>query len=279
MDKPKIDTPTVWTWVKALSMLMLVGVVTYKIYVTPIELKVDFPVLLSLMLAIFSVGLAALFYFKATETSNTFYDNTYNFTRDIAQLLSKMESGFGERLRHLDEGYSSMRDYLQTMPKSSADVEETKKKIASEKQEIEKVVSERNQIVQQLLERSQLHKEEKEKIAAELQQKEKALEEAQKDFSKMNRRLFLERFKRRELIDPDLDDGFSQYTLREVIPMIGGHQIRNVAPSTIRRRFKQIADKLPSRFIEDMEDRGYYSEGLTRMGANFLRELAVKGDV
>lgn len=123
-----------WDWVKAISTLVTVGIIAYKIYLTPIELTVDFPTFLSLLLALFSVGLAALFYFKATETSNTFYDNTYNFTKDIAQLLVKMESGFGERLRNLDEGYTPMRDSLQHYnEKPSEKVEETKKKIQTKK--------------------------------------------------------------------------------------------------------------------------------------------------
>lgn len=118
-----------WEWVKAISTLVIVGVLSYKVYLTPIDLTVDFATLLSLLLALFSVALAALFYFKATETSNTFYDNTYNFTKDIAQLLVKIESGFGEKLRNLDEGYTSMRDSLQHYGnKPSDNVEKRKRK-------------------------------------------------------------------------------------------------------------------------------------------------------
>src|SRR5690606_16157646 len=106
---------------------------------------------------LFSVGLSALFYFKATDTSNAFYDNTYKFTKDIAELLVKIESGFGERLRNLDEGYSSMRNYLQgSGQRQSADVEKTKEKLETEQQEIEKVRAERNRIVAELIEKSQL---------------------------------------------------------------------------------------------------------------------------
>ena len=59
---------SLWEWVKAISTLVIVGVGSYKVYLTPIDLTVDFPTLLSLLLALFSVALAALFYFKATET-------------------------------------------------------------------------------------------------------------------------------------------------------------------------------------------------------------------
>ena len=90
-EKPKAG---LWDWVKAISALILVALLAYKVYSTPITLDIDFPTLLSLLLALFSVALSALFYFKATETSNAFYDNTYKFTRDIAQLLVKIESHY-----------------------------------------------------------------------------------------------------------------------------------------------------------------------------------------
>ena len=34
-----------WDWVKAISTLAVVGVFSYKVYVTPIALTVDFPTL------------------------------------------------------------------------------------------------------------------------------------------------------------------------------------------------------------------------------------------
>ena len=42
----KTVPPTgLWEWVKAICTLTVVGVVAYKIYVTPMSLTVDFPTL------------------------------------------------------------------------------------------------------------------------------------------------------------------------------------------------------------------------------------------
>src|SRR5688500_20145424 len=81
---------------KAIVILLLSGVVAYKMIITPISLAMDFYALLSLLLALFSVALSALFYFKATDTSNAFYDNTYKYTKDKAELLVRIKSGYGE---------------------------------------------------------------------------------------------------------------------------------------------------------------------------------------
>lgn len=274
-NKVTNDGSTLLDWVKAISTIVVVGVISYKIYLTPISLTVDFPTLLSLLLALFSVGLAALFYFKATEISNTFYDNTYNFTKDIAQLLIKIESGFGEKLRNLDEGYAAMRSQLQSAPYQNGDTEETKQKIKGEKQEIEKVIEERNKIVSNLLERSQLEQEEKEKILAELAEKEKELESSQRELNKMNKRLFIERMKSREHRD-DFESGLERYTFNRIINEIGIERVLHLSHIGIKKKVDEILSDVPHQYIDDLERHGYFDNGITRGGVEFIRELARK---
>lgn len=279
MDKEKIAEFRLWEWVKAISTLVLVGVVAYKIYITPTSISIDFPTLLSLLLALFSVALSALFYFKATDTSNAFYDNTYKFTRDIAQLLVKIESGFGERLRHLDEGYSSMRNYLQSGPtKQTDDVERTKKKLESEEHEVEKVVAERNEIIQQLVERSHLQEEEKGQIVSQLKAKEEELAQFQHEIAKLNRRLALERMSRRAAREdlPDMEGGFTDFTFSHVVRKIGLERVLDSPSSIVRRRFSDIADELPRAYIQDLEKHGLFEDGLTISGAKYLKAVAEK---
>lgn len=269
-----------WEWVKAISTLVIVGVFAYKIYLTPIDLTVDFPTLLSLLLALFSVGLAAMFYFKATDTSNTFYDNTYNFTKDISQLLVKMESGFGERLRNLDDGYSSMRDSLQHYnEKPSEKVEETKKKIETEKTEMEKVVQERNEIIQQLLEHSNLQEEEKSSITERLSEKEIELAEAQKELGRMNKRLLMDRidWKRSRNLSLELDPGVLDFTESYVIPKLGVERILEAPRPYIQKRFNLLVNELPRQYIDDLEREGLFKNGLTKKGYLLVKELAKRG--
>ncbi|WP_324733722.1 coiled-coil domain-containing protein [Pseudomonas paeninsulae] len=222
-----------------------------------------------------------MFYFKATDTSNTFYDNTYNFTKDIAQLLVKMESGFGERLRNLDEGYSSMRDSLQHYnDRPGIDVEATKKQIESEKSEMEKVVQERNQIIESLIERSSLQQEERSTIIEELKGKEIELAEAQKELGRMNKRLLMERMEKKRLrsVPFDLDSGAIGFTKSQVIPKIGIERIINAPRSYIQKRFDMMINDLPRGYIDDLEREGFFDNGLTIKGYNLLKELAVRDD-
>lgn len=270
------ESISLWDVVKAICTVALVLVVSVKIYITPTALTVDFPTLLSLLLALFSVALSALFYFKATDTSNTFYDNTYKFTRDIAQLLAKIESGFGERLRHLDEGYSSMRTYLQDGVRAGGEVEKTKQKLEDEKLEVHKTIEERNQIVRDLIARSNLQKEEKEQFAAQLRKKEEELTAMQQEVSKLNRRLMMERVrKHRSLTEsiPD-DEGMNRFTRAQVIEKIGKDKLAEMSAIDIRKYFDRISSELPRGYIEDLERLEYFDGSLTLSGANYLRTLA-----
>lgn len=272
-NKPYTFTKAVlWDFVKAICTIIIVGVLSYKVYLTPIELTVDFPTLLSLLLALFSVGLAALFYFKATETSNTFYDNTNNFTKDIAQLLAKMESGFGGKLRNLDEGYTSMRDYLQNSPSTNKDISETKEKIKGEKEEIEKVLEERNEIVSNLLDRAQLQEEEKQQILQELKEKENELSSSQKELNKMSRRLFMDQMRKKE--SQAFESNFEEFTFKNVISRISEDVIFTSSDAELKQYINEQLNNLPRGYIVDLKKRGYYSDGVTKSGLKFFIELA-----
>lgn len=226
--------------------------------------------------------LSALFYFKATETSNTFYDNTYKFTRDIAQLLAKMESGFGERLRNLDEGYASMRSYFQTgsKPNNPEELERIKQKLEDEKEELRKTIEARNKIVQDLLERSQLQAGEKEQITEQLKEKEKELEAAQLEISKINRKILMDKVRSKvssssgELPN---NEGMNSFALSQVVEKIGRNAILQLSPVGVRRRFEEISKKLPHRFIEDLRENGLYEDVLTQEGIAYLKTLAGRG--
>ena len=112
MDEPskspekKIGDIDIPKWVKIsviisgmIIALAFAGVIVIKIYESTFQF--DFSSFLSILLAFFSIGLSALFYFKASETSNKFYDNTYKFNQSVSNLLSAMDSGFNEKLQNL----------------------------------------------------------------------------------------------------------------------------------------------------------------------------------
>lgn len=169
-------------------MLSITGVLCYKIIVTPFNMQFDFSSFLSLLLALFSVGLAALFYFKATDTSNSFYDNTYKFSQEVANLLARIESGFGERLKHLDDSYKGISDRFDQLP-NRFNIVEAKDELKQEEQEAEKLKKEKSALLEDILVKAQLRDEEKAEFLSQLNEKDARLKQAQSEIENLMRQI------------------------------------------------------------------------------------------
>ena len=184
----------VQSYFKMLVIAVFVAIFAYKLCTATWEVdmsKFDFNTLLSLILAIFSIVLSVMFYFKATDTSNTFYDNTYKFTRDISEILGRIEAGFGERLKHLDEGYSGLWDKF-TIHSPSEDglkIQNTTKEIELEKAKLEQQMSEKEQILDNLLSLAKIDSEEKASILEKLGAKEEIISNLKSELNLLKKRL------------------------------------------------------------------------------------------
>ncbi len=273
-DGKRRGTNSLPWWVKSIVLLLFSVVSCYKIAFTEWNVVLDFPTLLSLLLAFFSVGLAALFYFKATESSNAFYDNTYKFSQEVGGLLARIESGFGERLRHLDEAYKGMRDDFDRLP--SGKIKDTKRELKEEEQEFEKLVKEREEIIEQLAAKAQLKDEEKESILQDLKHKEKALEEARSEIAVLRHRL-----------EGALSAGARSYRIERAGVAVG--ELRKAvldrlpigfrglhAPDALRRAFSTNKEALPPELMDILSEYGLVDESgdLTANGVDFILRRA-----
>jgi len=178
-------------WFKFIVGLMFAGLLVYKLAGSNLTFdfsKFDFNALLALILSLFAIALSVAFYFKATDTSNLFYDNTYKFTKEISEILGRIEAGFGERLRHLDEGYSGLVNKFDN-GSSEQNIKETKEEIEKEKIKLKQEIQERNNILNSLLEKAQLEQHEKEQIRKQLKEKEVEISKQNRELSFLKHRL------------------------------------------------------------------------------------------
>lgn len=115
--------------------------------------------LLSLLLAFFSIFISIFFYFKADETSNRFYDTSYDFMKDVSVTLGKIEERFGEKLNSLNDKISHL----------SVEKEE-------KKEELQTVEDEKQKVIDELIDKAKLDASEKEAYLARLNAKEEEAE-------------------------------------------------------------------------------------------------------
>ena len=123
----------------AFVVVVFTSVIVYKIGITNFDKVLstfDFSDLLSLAMSMFSVAIAILFFFKANDTANTFYDNTYRFTSQVSETLGRVEATFGEKIASLDKTTQSNFDNLRITQspyhKNAEEIESEKKELVEE---------------------------------------------------------------------------------------------------------------------------------------------------
>ena len=269
MDKDKkVEGKTVLTLknVRDVVILAFFGVLSIKVFGMDLSLDIKeftFTDLLSMLVAFFAIALSIAFYFKATDTSNRFYDNSYAFTREVSEILGRIEAGFGERLRHLDEGYSGIRDKFDRLP---FDNTQTNEELEKEKAEIEKKEKEQQDLLEDLAKRAKLAETEKHELFTHMKQISEELEEAKRETRRLQRNIRLHSVDNDGRYDPldFLVRHLSQYK----DPETSSKSPRN----SYQRLFHRYANEMPRQLFDDLERRGYVNdEGLTREAIELMK--------
>ncbi|MGE4537932.1 MAG: hypothetical protein AB7D37_12720 [Desulfovibrio sp.] len=254
-------------WAISLVAVLFAGSVCYKIIDTDFRMVFDFSSFLSLILALFSIFLAALFYFKATDTSNAFYDNTYKFTQEMAQLLSKIESGFGEKLTHLDASYKGMMDRIDKFPPQT--IKETEDKIESKEESIQKLRKDMDAMFHGIFEKAGLGEEEKDSFLQKIRAKERALAKAESTIKMLQHRLSCERNSQSSQ-SPRAATSFLTTWIKK--------RYQNLPEDVVLEEVIDDLPKMPHGLLNDLTDAGVLQDGskLTVEGEQYFKDLIAK---
>jgi glutathione peroxidase-family protein len=256
--------------IKDILLIALIIVITWKLIDSKISINIEsfsFTDILSVMLAFFAIALSAAFYFKATDTSNLFYDNTYKFTKEMSEILGRIEAGFGERLKHIDEGYNGLKDKFDNIP---FDVKAAKEEEKKEEEHIKKQESERQKIILDLMEKARVAGNEKEELLTQLQNYTSELDSSRIDLQKLQRKI-----NNVEHDVTDVADGFIKQFSSVLEGNIPGKYAR--APTRLlSKHFTRMCDegRLNKTDISYMTRKALLDEDgvLTSKGAAVMRE-------
>lgn len=240
----------------------------------------DFNALLSLLLALFSVALAVFFFFKATDTSNLFYDNTYKFTKDISEILGRIEAGFGERLKHLDEGYSGLRDKFNNgysnVPVVQK-IEKTSKEIEEEKKKLEQQMKEKEEILEKLMVRAKVQEKEKNEILKDINSKDEQILNLNREIKYLKRRLDKEEtLSERETIHRFPIDIIEMLKVI-IMEKLGKELAMEASFELVSKKFETgVTEILTEKGINDLRKFGIVIDGnhLTEKGFDLIQNIA-----
>jgi hypothetical protein len=256
-------------FILVLLLLFIYNIVVGNYKFTFADLR--FSDLLSLTMAIFAIFLSIAFYFKASETSNTFYDNTYRFTTHVSELLGRIESGFKERLRHIDEGQVYLKErFDKNLPYTNPD--STKKEISEEEQKLKKELIERENLITQLVEKTALQANEKKDVVSQLKEKDKSIDEMKKEISRLNRQLNHETREIQNVELPSISP-MQRYIASKMhhISEISDVPL-DITEYNLKMIFEDNVKKFNQSFIRDMNLWGFLDENnkLTERGLDFV---------
>lgn len=248
----------------SIGLLLLVVACRMAFTTSTIDLSgFNFTDLLSLILAISAIALSAAFYFKADESSRSFYNNTYHFTKEVSEILGRIEAGFGQQLAHINEGWAGLNQKIDRMPLDSINFREQEEK---KKAEIEQQEAARDNIIEDLMRRAQVDGAEKQALNEQLADLQVELEQSKAQLAKL-----------KESESESYDAyGFTQGALRVLYESIGPFVSIRMNDERLAGKFESLVKQgvIPGHIIRHMLSVGLISNGeLNSTGVVFIRNL------
>lgn len=262
-----------WAKFRDLSIVLISVTLSYRLAVSEVSVDLSgfgFTDLLSLILAISAIVLSAAFYFKADESSKNFYNNSYEFTKNISELLGRIEERFGAQLLSINKGYDDLNNKLNVSP---IDFNKVKEEQEKEIEVIRKSEVEYQALVDSLMEKAKMDDAEKVKMSAHMGQLKAEAEHAKSELAKHTASLVDEDFNPLALSDT-LFQFFSEFVSRNF------DRRRKYSAGIVAERFNTQLSRssIPPWIIAEMEAVGLSKDGLlTSEGAKVLSYFVRNG--
>lgn len=230
-----------------------------------IDLKdFSFTDLVSLFLAVSSVALSALFYFKADESSRTFYTHTYKFTKEVSEMLGRIDSGFGEKLANIGRGYTDLSQKFDRFSYEPGLAESRAENSAAKKAEIEEQEARRQNIIEDLMQRASVAGAEKEELLNRLSTLSRELEQSKAELAEL-----------REVDESEFNPNFKNYLEPFVVHHFSARTYDAPTEYFRERFFKVLTDpEFDAGAKKYMEETGLSKNGvLTLKGVSLVRSI------
>lgn len=232
--------------------------------------NIDFESLLAVIISFFSIYLSILFYFKATDSSNQFYNNSYTFTKDISETLRGIEAGFGEKLKNIDKGYEDFRKSFENYV-SPAEKSEIKKEVEEEKNKLKEIIIQKESLISELEKKTNLSKQDLNKYLKQIRIKEQELSEKNEQI-----KLIKTQLQENEYIPINRNEylNIKRYLQIKFLPLI---DINILCSSHMTRRyFRKYSKTFNQQFLSLMQAANLVDarNELTSSGINFIQQIA-----
>jgi len=198
-EKQKEKRKTILLVASVIAGLGLLGLICFLIAKNGFSVES----LLSTILAIFSIVISILFYFKADSTSSKFYESSYNFMKEQSMLLGRIEERFGAK-------FDNINTTLEHMSIKTSEIVEKE--------------SEKGTLIKQFEEKSQITQKDKEEFLNALTRKDTEINNLRKELNNFR------------CLDEYTVKSSNQFTIEENI-------LRNIFAGLAVEDFKKILEE------------------------------------
>ncbi len=258
---------------------ILVIVISIKVLISDFDfsqLRFEFTDLLSIIIALFAVWISINFYHKNNETSNKFYNNTYNFTKDISETLGRIEERFGEKLESLKEENRSLSNRVEKYysTQKPADIAKDEKKEKEIQAKLEQELKEKDKLLNNFAQKYKIAEQDKNQFIETLNKK-------SEEVAKLENRLKL--FEKSNLHINE------KYNIPSRIVSYTKSQFKNnvefrnlfynldvIGKDGLKEYFLDYSERMSKGYLRDLEKYEIVDEnrGLTDFGLNFMFNIA-----
>jgi DNA repair exonuclease SbcCD ATPase subunit len=276
------DKNIIGTWFKWGIIALITIVICVKFLTTDIDfsqIQFNFNDLLALILAIFAIWISINFYHKNNETSNKFYNNTYNFTKDISETLGRIEERFGEKLDSLKEENQSLSSrfdkYYTPNSNNEKDLETENNKEKEIEQKLQQEIIEKNKLLNEFTQKYQVAEIDKTNFLAELESK-------NTEVNRLNRKLMLfEKSNKKQEVQIDnqyeIPTRIVRYFRKKLVEESDLIELFKCADNDfIKNEFRSFTNNISRYFWVDLEKYDLADENriLTEKGLRIFVEIA-----
>lgn len=216
----------------------ITGVSLYTNIVNKAEINFDTAIIVSVILACFSIWISLKCYFAAAKANNNFYNKSYDYMRHQSITLGRIEERFGEK-------FNNVENILRNLTGVKVEIKENDT-------EIEKVIQEKNVLIAQLNDKLDCKKQDE--LKNEISEKIKKID----DLSKENRSMYKELTNMiKSISDSKVRDNIMKERLLHVSRGLGEDIYNKVNDLLSKIDFNNGVDyKLTQTFYEILEESG-----------------------
>lgn len=185
-DQKKSEN-SIHSWFGWILATIIVLVICIKILYSDFNLsqiQFSFTDLMSLIIALFAIWISINFYHKNNEASAKFYNNTYTFSKDIAENLGRIEERFGEKLESIKEDNktlsSRVEKYYSKGSPIKRDIVKDDEKEKEIQEKLKKELEEKDKLINEIAEKYEIVEQDKNQFLKRIEDKNEEVQKLEK---------------------------------------------------------------------------------------------------